>query len=352
MLTRDKIRGFLVGGAIGDALGRPVECMSFDEARRNYPDGIKEYLPPNNNKWFKDEKVGVITDDTQLSLAVLKSIIRSKGFSMSLIAKYHVLAMNETIEGWAPTTREAVERLSEGVSWKQSGITKNKNRGAGNGVLMKISPLAALYAVSDDKWFRFADKLVKFSQMTHFTRNSAVAGIVHVMTMAHLLWSDISYFTKEDLWKIIQISLNGKDFKRDKDSRDHYYFGDLPKTNADYPEIADNLNFILPLVKDSSAISVQELVEKFKNGDSQVINSLPFSYAFFLKNPYSIETLYNVAWMGGDADTNAKIVGEMLGALNGLKFFEDQPHLINGLKNYNQLINVADAFCDTFEVEA
>lgn len=352
MLTRDKIRGMLIGGAIGDALGRPVECMSFEQARTNYPEGIKTYYSPNNNKWFKDAKTGVITDDTQLSLAIFKALIRSKRLYMPTIAKYHVLAMIDTTEGWAPTTREAVERLAEGVSWQKSGITIHKNRGAGNGVLMKVSPLGALYAVNDSKWFRFADKIVKFSAMTHFTRNSAIAAVVHSMAIAHLLWSDVSFFTKQNFWYTIQQSFNAKDIKRNVEFKDHYYIGDLPKTNEGYPEIKDNMNYLLPLIEDPTSISIEDLVQKFENGNSQVVNSMPFSYAFFLKNPYSIETLYNIAWMGGDSDTNAKIVGEMLGALHGIQIFESHPHLLSGLRDYDKLINIADAFCDTFGINS
>ena len=42
---RDKCRGSLIGGAIGDAFGYPVEFVgSFDEIRARYGDnGITEY---------------------------------------------------------------------------------------------------------------------------------------------------------------------------------------------------------------------------------------------------------------------------------------------------------------------
>lgn len=45
---QDKIRGSLVGGAIGDAFGYPVEFVnSFEEIRAKYgEDGITDYDKP------------------------------------------------------------------------------------------------------------------------------------------------------------------------------------------------------------------------------------------------------------------------------------------------------------------
>lgn len=338
----------LVGGAIGDALGRPVECMSFEQACQNYPKGVTEYLPPKNNKWFKDTKTGVITDDTQLSLAIFKALIRGGGFSMPMIALYHIKALEETVEGWAPTTKEAVQRLATGIHWSESGKTKETNRGAGNGVVMKISPLGAWYATQKMKWFRFADKVVKFSGMTHYTQNSAIAGVVHATVISQLLWSDISYFSKEDVWNTVRQSLNGKPFKRSRKNRDHYVLGDLLEIK-NYPTIQEKFNFL----SENPEASIAELIRYYKNGNSEVVNSLPFSYALFLRNPFSVETIFNAAAMGGDADTNAKLVGEMIGALHGIEIFQEKRynHLLTGLESYDQLIKVTNLFCDKFGVK-
>ena len=354
MLTRKKIQGMFLGGAIGDALGRPVECMSFTQAMENYPEGVRTYLRPNNNKWFKDEKTGVITDDTQLSLAVVLGLLEAKGFSMPAIAKYHVKALQKTVEGWAPTTKEAVQRLESGISWKESGKTDNLKRGAGNGVVMKVSPLGAYHAIQKQmKWFRFADRIVEFSAMTHYTRNSAIAAVVHSMAIAYLLWADISYFSKDDFWEVVKLSCNGKDVKRGRKDSDHFYVGNLPPTAENYPQIADKLDFISCMAEDKK-IPTKDLISYYENGDSQVINSLPFSYAFFLKNPYSVESIFNVVWMGGDADTNAKIVGEMIGALHGVDIFltKENIHLVDGLDEAQNIIQLADDFCDCFGVNS
>lgn len=71
MTARDRIRGCLLGGAVGDALGAPVEFLSRGEILARYgPGGIREM----------DEAYGVrgaITDDTQMTLFTAEGLIEA-----------------------------------------------------------------------------------------------------------------------------------------------------------------------------------------------------------------------------------------------------------------------------------
>lgn len=96
-------------------------------------------------------------------------------------------------------------------------------------------------------------------------------------------------------------------------------------------------------------MSDKGIISEFGQGSAYVYNSLPFSYAFFLRNQDSIETLYDVVSAGGDTDTNGSIVGSMLGAKNGVKIFPE--HLINGLWRKDEILKTANDFCDKFEIE-
>ncbi|HEX6938204.1 MAG TPA: ADP-ribosylglycohydrolase family protein, partial [Longimicrobiales bacterium] len=69
--TPSHYRGCLLGGAVGDALGAPVEFLDLAAIRAMYgPDGITDF----------DEaygRVGVITDDTQMTLFTAEGLLRA-----------------------------------------------------------------------------------------------------------------------------------------------------------------------------------------------------------------------------------------------------------------------------------
>ncbi|WP_309234487.1 ADP-ribosylglycohydrolase family protein [Nocardia sp. XZ_19_385] len=66
----DKIRGALLGGAVGDALGWPIEFQSLAQIRSEYgPAGVTGFLPgrPVPHR---------ITDDTQMTLFTAEGLLR------------------------------------------------------------------------------------------------------------------------------------------------------------------------------------------------------------------------------------------------------------------------------------
>ena len=67
----DKYRGCLIGGAVGDALGYPVEFMTLEDIRKKYGrNGITEYDVRNG--------VAEISDDTQMTLFTATGILLGK----------------------------------------------------------------------------------------------------------------------------------------------------------------------------------------------------------------------------------------------------------------------------------
>jgi ADP-ribosylglycohydrolase len=71
-LTRNKnLPGCLLGGAVGDALGAPVEFMGLDEIRRRYGHaGVTRFETAYG-------RIGAITDDTQMTLFTAEGLILS-----------------------------------------------------------------------------------------------------------------------------------------------------------------------------------------------------------------------------------------------------------------------------------
>lgn len=71
-LSREAFRGCLLGGAVGDALGAPVEFMDLARIRRLHgPAGVTDLV---GGTW----PAGSITDDTQMTLFTAEAMIRGR----------------------------------------------------------------------------------------------------------------------------------------------------------------------------------------------------------------------------------------------------------------------------------
>jgi ADP-ribosyl-[dinitrogen reductase] hydrolase len=69
---RNRFRGCLLGGAVGDALGAPVEFLHWEEIERIYgKQGIRDYAPAYG-------KIGAITDDTQMTMFTAEGLLSAR----------------------------------------------------------------------------------------------------------------------------------------------------------------------------------------------------------------------------------------------------------------------------------
>ena len=69
-LIRDRIRGSLIGGAVGDALGYPVEFMNEEHIYKKYGNTGIEYYDVDRSRG-----VAVVSDDTQMTLFTANALL-------------------------------------------------------------------------------------------------------------------------------------------------------------------------------------------------------------------------------------------------------------------------------------
>ena len=68
----DRVVGCLLGGAVGDALGGPVEFLTLAEIRARYGrEGIRDLVPSYG-------RLGAITDDTQMTLFTAEGLLQAR----------------------------------------------------------------------------------------------------------------------------------------------------------------------------------------------------------------------------------------------------------------------------------
>lgn len=127
-----RIRGMLLGIAIGDALGNTSESM-HPTRRRQLHGEIRDYLP---NRHAAGRRVGVPSDDTQLTVRTLEELLDTGCLSpIGLLERF----ASARIFGMGSTVREALEAFRAG-QLDPTGIPS-----AGNGALMRIAPVLLPY---------------------------------------------------------------------------------------------------------------------------------------------------------------------------------------------------------------
>ncbi|MBI4994957.1 ADP-ribosylglycohydrolase family protein [Candidatus Peregrinibacteria bacterium] len=326
-----------LGLAIGDALGMPAETLTRREIQKRFG-RIDKYIEPRGHKWFDGKPAGMWTDDTQLTLAVADSFIDKGQFDMDDIAVRHVKALKESDLGWGSTTREAVQRLSEGTHWNISGYsTTPLGRGIGNGVAMKIAPLAA-YLTTRYRNHELSqpdvDDISRFAFMTHSTGIGAASALAHIEAIYHCLTHTRRHFFDDEFLKaVIGAAKRHNTFTEDN-------------SDSERDKLLFQLGYVDRL--DWSVIPVEAMLKVFNGGTSKASSSLPFSYAMFLRNVDSIDAIYETVNAGGDTDSNGAIVGSLLGALYGEYIFP--AHLVNELWQKNHILEIADRFCAVFGI--
>lgn len=136
---RDRIHGCLLGGALGDALGYPVEFIrSWTRIAELYGRDAPEHLA------YAGRAPAVITDDTQMALFVAEGFIRAvQRFRDRGICNPVSVISSALLRWYAAQVPEA--RLSE---WQRSGWLLrdprlHHQRGPGNTNLAALAALAA-----------------------------------------------------------------------------------------------------------------------------------------------------------------------------------------------------------------
>jgi ADP-ribosylglycohydrolase len=111
---RRRIRSCVLAGAVGDALGAPLEFVSsLDEIRRRFgPEGLREPAPAYG-------RVGAITDDTQMTLFTAEGLVLASASGRLPERSAVVRSVHRAYLRWLRTQGErsrhpTFERTSEG----------------------------------------------------------------------------------------------------------------------------------------------------------------------------------------------------------------------------------------------
>lgn len=174
----ERFEGCLVGVAVGDALGQPIEFLPEIENADNYPnaDKIRKFrtklqidyggiLTEMIKSPLRVFKAGEYTDDTDQTLALTDSLIE-KGLDPADFAQRLVVWFDNLGEkGCGRITRKVIGLLKQGMSWEEASLQiLQEGARPANGSLMRTAPVGLYFRENPDKIDEAAEKI---SWVTH-----------------------------------------------------------------------------------------------------------------------------------------------------------------------------------------
>ncbi len=222
----ERFLGCLLGLAIGDALGMPVEGWSAERIARAHG-WVDGYLPRLDAAGGIVVPAGEFTDDTELALCLVESIVAARGFVDPELAGYSFLrvARGEGGRFLDETTRLALARAEETGDF-QAGLSHDPPSAA---VAARVAPVGLMHALGRFNPEVFTREVMRAGLITHASPEAlngalAVAYAVRLLVAEEvppeLLIDEVVAFIDEDrvarrLRLAGQLAAQGGDRERD-----------------------------------------------------------------------------------------------------------------------------------------
>lgn len=264
----DKAQGCLVGLIAGDNLGSLVEFNYPSEIRNLYPKGFKEL----QNGGLYNLRAGQPTDDGEMAITLANSIITNKGFNYNYV-------LNSYID-WAES-----EPFDIGITISNALLyDEYDTNSASNGCLMRVAPIGIYGANLDlDKVAALA---IADAECTHNNEIVFEANSIFARAISLAIKSDISP-------------------------------RDLFEQMIEWATI--------PLVREFMCQARTKPPENMATVNKGYCLTALRNAMYHLYHTSSItKAMDKTIKQGGDADTNAAILGALFGAVYGLKAIPQQ----------------------------
>lgn len=403
----DRIRGCLFGGAVGDALGYPVEFLKEAEIFAHFGEsGITEFC--------LDEKTGkaLISDDTQMTLFTANGLLYgdTRGHLRG-IAGEPEFYVETAYQEWLLTQKESYDEWKEGVlkwekehhahfgylqrhfSWLMNVPELYSRRAPGNtclsalsernhneihteygevysrhpvndskgcGGIMRVAPVALHFKMdqacgNDTEFIRWVDK--KAAEIAAITHGHSL-GYMSAAVLVHIINRIV--FSKK-VMTLREIVLEAKDtaaviFEGDPHLQELTGIIDLAVELADSSEFAKRTKELEDVgnPKDSDEIRYTENAEKMKRIDIENIHRIgegwvaeeTLGIAIYCALKYQDDFSQGIIAAvnhNGDSDSTGAVTGNILGALLGYQAIEERWKRDLELKEV--ILEMADDLC-------
>ncbi len=331
----DRVRGCLLGLAIGDALGAPLEGLGAQQIRAHYRlvtdyvDGARAW----KKKPYRWRLPGLYTDDTQQALALADVVLAHGRVDLNHLASIYLdMAMPE--EGYAGAHRGVGRSFRQVLADLKRGIcpTQTGQGSAGIGSAMRIAPLA-LYFSDDPEALHNA--VMAASLMTHRDVRSITGALAVAFAVRRILEGDardasflfrVAADVARSETRIIEEAALGNR---------------LASVEAHGRSMSQAIARTEPLLDVPRERALAALVEEANRHGAEPIcrratmgfppACIPACFYLFLTTDTFEEALTEVVNLGGDADSTGAILGSLAGAYYGVGSLPQR--WLDGLQN-------------------
>lgn len=336
-----KYRGCLIGGAVGDALGYPVEFMSTAAIKQRFgKSGITEYVLRNG--------VAEISDDTQMTLFTATGILlgETRG-SVRGVAGPPWSYVWLSYKDWYRTQTEKYPMSGYHFSWlddipelfsqrapgntcmsvlaagKEGSVEKPINNSKGCGGVMRVAPIGMHYG---------RDNLYHICNPHEVIETGAeIAALTHGHPLGYIPAGALSYLISLLVHSDMPLedAVQKMIYATSCEYGDDYYYGDFRDLLDKSWMLAENKN-----ISDQDAI--RELGEGWVAEEALAI-------AVFCAIRYSNDfekAVITAVNHDGDSDSTGAITGNIVGAYLGIKSIPE--HFQKNLELRDIIIEIAD----------
>jgi poly(ADP-ribose) glycohydrolase ARH3 len=139
---QDRVRGCLLGLAIGDALGGKFEAQDATAIRARFPtvESLIDY--PQEEIWY--------TDDTQMAIGVAETLIEHGQIIEEHLCRAFV-ANYVPSRGYGRGARAVLDAMEEGQDYRRVAEQHFPGGSYGNGAAMRVAPVGLVFRDHPEK---------------------------------------------------------------------------------------------------------------------------------------------------------------------------------------------------------